>query len=113
MDEESQLVDPETASFASIESSSSLEPSSTESSSVEAIICQVIAKELGVPIEMVEQAGTLRETPGMESLRLLRAVTGVEKKFGIELPDELVFSIESVPHLAEVVREQLAKGNHV
>lgn len=79
----------------------------TGAAALEATICEVIARELDVPVHTVREAGSLRETPGMESLRLLRAVTGVEKYFNVELPDELVFDIDSISELAELVHDQL------
>jgi acyl carrier protein len=75
-------------------------------------ICAIFGAELGVPAEWVGTAESIREIPGMESLRMLRAVTKVEKHFGIELPDEAVFNIECVDQLARVVSERLAEIVH-
>ena len=81
------------------------------SDSMEATICAIFGRELGVAPELVAQAASLSETPGLESLRLLRAMTSVEKHFGTEFPDEVVFSVKSISELAAIVRAQLANGH--
>lgn len=76
----------------------------TGDTALEAELCAIIAREFGVTPELVAEASSLRDTPGVESLRLLRAVTAIEKRFCIEVPDEMVFSVETVPQLAGLVR---------
>lgn len=83
---------------------SAAEPEVTK---IAAEIREIFARELGIPVDWVEEASNIREVPGMESLRLLRAVTRVEKRFGIELADEAVFAIDSVTQLATLVAARL------
>ncbi len=77
-----------------------------------AAIRAIIAQEFRAPLPDVEAAETLQDIPGMESLRILRAVARVEKQFGVELSDEAVFTLRTIGDLADLVLRQMAGANH-
>ncbi|MEO8548777.1 MAG: acyl carrier protein [Kofleriaceae bacterium] len=45
---------------------------------------------------------------GVDSLKLLRLVAKLEKRFGIELEDDVIFEVETLRGLADVIANKLA-----
>jgi acyl carrier protein len=68
-------------------------------------IVAFLAEELKQSPEVILRAGNLRELPGAESVKILRVVARIERQFGIELDDEIVFRIESLDELVRAVSQ--------
>lgn len=68
----------------------------------------IVSAELGLDTTDVPPSTDLRELPGLDSIKILRAVTKIEKHYDVELDDEVVFQISSVDGLAEIVEGLLA-----
>ena len=70
---------------------------------IETAIIGYVSSELGLPAEEIGTASSLRELPGVESVKVLRVVARIERDFDIELDDELVFRLETVDELTRAV----------
>jgi acyl carrier protein len=66
-------------------------------------IIQIISAELGIPAGQLTPDVRLRSLPGMESMKVLTIILKVEKKYGIELPDDATFRLETVGQFLELV----------
>jgi acyl carrier protein len=66
-------------------------------------ITEIVADELGVPAGSLAPSTDLRGLEGADSVRLLRVVAKIERRFDVELEDEDVFGVSSVADLATVV----------
>ena len=49
----------------------------------------------------------LRELPGMESIKVLRIVAKIEKKYDIELDDDVVFRVNTIEEISQAVSRLL------
>jgi acyl carrier protein len=67
-------------------------------------IIQIISTELGIPAEELTPDVRLRSLPGMESMKVLSIILKVEKKYGIELPDDATFRLETVGQFLDLVQ---------
>lgn len=67
-------------------------------------IIQIISTELGIPAEELTSDVRLRSLPGMESMKVLSIILKVEKKYGIELPDDATFRLETVGQFLDLVQ---------
>ena len=74
---------------------------------LESQICKILSDEHALDPGVVGASSNVRELPGMESIKVLRAVTKIEKQFEIELDDSVVFQVETVAELAGAVQERL------
>ncbi len=68
--------------------------------SVEAVVCGLLAERLGVP--SVSTDARLAEL-GLSSIKVIRITAQIERQYGIELPDEEIFSCETVADLCSLV----------
>ncbi|MCP3136809.1 acyl carrier protein [Pyxidicoccus xibeiensis] len=59
-------------------------------------IIQILSGELGMPAEELTPDVHLRGIAGMDSMKVLSIILKVEKKFGIEIPDDATFRMETV-----------------
>lgn len=57
------------------------------------VLASIICTELENPGLALEAATVIRELPGIESMKVLRIIAKIERKFGVELDDEVVFNI--------------------
>jgi acyl carrier protein len=67
-------------------------------------IIQIISTELGIPAEELKPEVRLRSLPGMESMKVLSIILKVEKKYGIELPDDATFRLETIGQFLDLVQ---------
>ena len=47
---------------------------------------------------------------GVDSLKLLRLIAKLEKRFGIELEDDVIFEVDTLRGLADVIASKLASA---
>lgn len=57
------------------------------------VLQAIILSELGVESIQLETATVIRELPGIESMKVLRIITKIERQFGVEMDDEVVFNL--------------------
>jgi acyl carrier protein len=53
----------------------------------------IIRAELGDPSLTLAPETVIRELPGIESMKVLHIITRIERKFEVELDDEVVFDM--------------------
>jgi acyl carrier protein len=75
---------------------------------IEEAVRDIVAREIALPPASVSLDASVRELPGVESIKMLRAVTRIEARFGIELDDEVVFRVTTIGDLAAVIERALA-----
>jgi acyl carrier protein len=74
---------------------------------ITATVTQIAAAELGVPAESLAPQTELRSIEGMDSVKVLRMVARIERAYGVELDDEVVFSLTSIASAATAVSRAL------
>jgi acyl carrier protein len=73
-------------------------------------VCAVVAAELGCPAEQVGPEATLSELAGLDSLKLFRIISTVEYKWSIDLADEEVYQLQSIPELVRLIERETKAG---
>lgn len=85
----------------------------TSTNEITAAITGIAAAELGVPEANLDPGADLRAIEGIDSVKVLRMITTIEQRYGIELPDEDVFSLTTIAGVASAVRAALAERARV
>ncbi|MCK9897106.1 acyl carrier protein [Frankia sp. AgB32] len=80
---------------------------STEADGIVRQITEIVAVELGVPVDVLMPDTDLRGIEGADSVRLLRVVAKVEQTWDVELDDDDVFGVSSIAALSTVVGNAL------
>ncbi len=65
-------------------------------------VIQVVADIADLPVERISEDATL-ESLGIDSLNGLRIVAEMEKRYGINIPDEAIGKIRSMPDIFGLV----------
>lgn len=78
-------------------------PENKTEGDIESTIKEIAQSVLKLPDETIGSTTDLRDLPGVESIKLLRVVANVEKKFGIRIEDPVVFRVSSIADLAREV----------
>lgn len=84
-------------------------------SEITATITEIAAAELGVPAASLAPDTGLRAIAGIDSVKVLRMIARIERKYDIELPDEDVFELTTIEGTVSAVRAALAEpamGEH-
>ena len=69
-------------------------------------IIAIVASIADLPVEAVGETATL-ESLGIDSLNGLRIVAAMEKRYGIDIPDEAIGSIRSMPDIFALAAARL------
>ena len=67
---------------------------------IEEAIKKITQSALKLPDGEISSTSNLRDLPGVESIKILRIIANIEKKFGIRLDDQIVFQVSSIHELA-------------
>jgi acyl carrier protein len=70
---------------------------------IEEAIKKIVQTTLHLPDSEITSSTNLRDLPGVESIKILRIVASLEKKFDVRLDDEIVFNLSTIAELAEAV----------
>jgi acyl carrier protein len=73
-------------------------------------IRSIVADVLHVPEAEVRGGSELRVLPGMDSVKILRIVTRIERAHGIELEEDVVFKVQTLEDLEELVRRTVGRA---
>lgn len=68
-----------------------------------AVLRQIICAELGDPSLVFEPETAIRDLPGIESMKVLRIISKIERQFGVELSDQVVFNIGTYGELSNAL----------
>ena len=69
----------------------------------------IIGETLGVPPADLKPEMELRSLPNTESIQVLTIILKVEKRFGIEIPDDATFRLQTVGQFLDLVDELRAR----
>jgi acyl carrier protein len=70
---------------------------------IEDAIKQLVQSTLKLPDGELASTTNLRDLPGVESIKILRIVASLEKKFDVRLDDQVVFRLSTIEELASAV----------
>jgi acyl carrier protein len=73
-------------------------------------ICTIITEELELPAGTITATTTLRDIPGVESVKYLRVIAKLERLFDVELEDDVVFGTATVQEVAIAVEALAAEA---
>jgi acyl carrier protein len=76
---------------------------------IAAVIRGFVAQELKIPPDEIADDTDIRELPGVDSVKLVRAVARIERHFDIELEDEHVFSVKTIDEITRLVSEATSR----
>ena len=71
---------------------------------------EALSRQLRIAVDQVEPDERLDLLPNADSVRLMRAVSALERRFDIELDDQAIRSAETVADLARLIQEELASA---
>ncbi len=78
---------------------------STSIDDITTTVRDLAAKELGRSPEDLDVEANLRDMEGVDSVKTLRVVATVERRYDVELEDKEIFAISSISDLARLVAE--------
>ncbi len=81
----------------------------TTASEITATITGIAAAELGVPAASLAPGTDLRAIEGLDSIKVLRMMARIERRYDIELSDEDVFALTTIEGTVSAVRAALAE----
>jgi acyl carrier protein len=72
-------------------------------------ITGIVCAEFGIPADRAAPDLDLREVEGASSVKVLRAISKIERHYDIELEDEDVFGLKSINDVVGVVEKLIAQ----
>ncbi len=76
----------------------------------QSILHSIIRTELGDPTLSLQPETVIRELPGIESMKVLRIITKIERQFQIEMDDEVVFNMGTYGDLVSALDKARAEA---
>jgi acyl carrier protein len=81
----------------------------TTASEITETVTEIAAAELGVPAAGLAPDTDLRAIEGIDSVKVLRMIARIERKYDVELSDEDVFALTTIDGTAAAVTAALAE----
>jgi acyl carrier protein len=72
---------------------------------IAAVIRGFVAQELKISPDEIAGDTDIRELPGVDSVKLVRAVARIERYFDVELEDDAVFSVKTIGEITRLVSD--------
>lgn len=73
---------------------------------VEEKVKSLIASQLNIPVEKVENSSRLVEDLGADSLDIVEMLMTLEEEFGISIPDEETANMKTVAEIVKVIESK-------
>ena len=73
---------------------------------VEEKVKSLIASQLNIPVEKVEDGSRLVEDLGADSLDVVEMLMTLEEEFGISIPDEETVNMKTVAEIIKVIESK-------
>ena len=70
-------------------------------------VCNVLAKNLAVPVTDVKPESRFKEDLDADSLDLVEAVLALEEEFGLSIPEEEMEDVKTVGQAIDLVAQKL------
>lgn len=74
-------------------------------------IKSIISDQLGVAADTLADDVHFRSLPNMSSMKVLQIILETEKRFDIELSDDVTFRVETIEQFQDEVEKLLAQQN--
>jgi acyl carrier protein len=71
------------------------------------VTAEYLATELKVSPADISGSNVMRELPGADSIKLLRVVSRLERRWDVEFDDEAIFAANTVDELTTLVQQHL------
>jgi acyl carrier protein len=76
------------------------------SENIAAEVCQIVADQLSVELDMVKPESSFTDDLGADSLDTVELVMALEEKFDIEIPDEEAEKIQTVGMAIDAIKSK-------
>jgi acyl carrier protein len=76
---------------------------------VEDFVREKLAAELCCLPEQIAVDASMDSLPGLDSIKLMRVISEVERDYNVQLYDELLYELRTVADLANVVHAELGR----
>jgi acyl carrier protein len=86
---------------------------STQAGTVEDTICQLLAAELCCRPDTIATDAEFAALPGLDSIKLLRVVSELERRYDVGLDDDKLYELRAVTDLADLVHTELRERMHL
>jgi acyl carrier protein len=74
---------------------------------------EALAAQLRLEKDQIGEEERLDLLPNADSVRLMRAVSALERRFDVELDDNAIRNAETVADLARLIEDELARGGEL
>jgi acyl carrier protein len=74
---------------------------------------EALAAQLRLDKDQIGEEERLDLLPNADSVRLMRAVSALERRFDVELDDNAIRNAETVADLARLIEDELARGGEL
>ncbi|GAA1013163.1 hypothetical protein Aple_016740 [Acrocarpospora pleiomorpha] len=82
--------------------------SATTRAEIASVTAEFIAAELKISAAELNGADVLKELPGADSLKLLRVVSKLERRWDVEFDDEAIFGARTIDELVILVERHVS-----
>ncbi|WP_326950601.1 MULTISPECIES: acyl carrier protein [unclassified Amycolatopsis] len=72
---------------------------------IASVTAEYLAGELKIPTGEIAATDVLRDLPGADSMKMLRVVAKLERRWDVEFEDEEIFAVKTVDELVTLVRK--------
>ena len=80
---------------------------STTGEQVASVVAESLAAELKISTAEIAGDDVLRDLPGADSMKMLRVVSKLERKWDVEFDDEAIFAVKTVDELVALVEKSI------
>ncbi|WP_410641683.1 acyl carrier protein [Amycolatopsis sp. lyj-346] len=77
---------------------------------IAATTTETLAAELKISADGIGPADVLRDLPGADSMKMLRVVSKLERRWDVEFEDEEIFAVKTVDELVTLVQKGIGGG---
>ncbi|ANN17482.1 acyl carrier protein [Amycolatopsis orientalis] len=75
---------------------------------IASVTTEYLATELKIPAAGIAGTDVLRELPGADSMKMLRVVSKLERRWDVEFDDEAIFAVKTVDELVVMVEKSVS-----
>lgn len=68
-------------------------------------IRHIISNKLGISEDILTSETQIASLPNVDSMRVLEIILEIEKKYRVEVPDAVTFSVSTIGELEQIIQE--------
>ena len=76
----------------------------SESDPIDFIVRDILSEKLGIDLHLIQNDSSIQDDLNIDSLDFVEILAEIEKKFGIEIPDEDSEKFRTVGHITRFVK---------